>query len=206
MANNLRGGFRPIESGRYKTQKLSVASGYTPANSCPGIAVGEVVEVVTAGTLEIVDAGAADAGLLFGVVKSVSFIGGDGRRVYGGVLPAGHTFTGNANITNPNAPWVEVFMDPDMEFEACVVGGTTNALAYAGLQANMDLSVTSATTVSTTYRESLRTLDGTYVAGTAQFRILDILRAPNNDVTSTFYRVRVGINEGSHRYLSLAGI
>jgi hypothetical protein len=206
MANNLRGGFRLIESGRSKMRKVSVASGYTPANSCPGIAVGEVVELVTAGTVEIVDAGAADTGLLWGVVNSVSFMGADGRRVFGGVLPAGHTFTGNANITNPLAPIIEVIIDPDAEYEACVAVGTTNALAYAGVGANMDLSATSATTVSSVYRESLRTLDGTFVAATAQWRIEDILRDPINDVTAANYRVRVSINEGSSRYLSLAGI
>ena len=208
MANQLRCGFRVIEgAGRHlKMRTVSVASGYTPANSCPGIAVGEVVEFVTAGTVEILGDGGSDAGLAFGIVKSVSFIGGDGRRVYGGVLPAGHTFSGNANITNPNAPRIEVIVDPAAEYEACVASTSTNALAFAGVGANMDLSATSATSVSTTYRESLRTLDGTYVAGTAQFRIEEILTDPVNDVTSTNYRVRVSINEGSHRYLSLAGI
>lgn len=208
MANNLRGGFRLIEGnqGAVKCRKVSVASAYAPANSCPGIAVGEVVEFVTAGTVEIVDAGAADSGLLWGIVRSVSFIGGDGRRVYGGVLPTGHTYTGNANISNPLAPIIEVICDPIAEYEACVAVGTTNALAYAGVGANMDLSATSATSVSTAYRESLRTLDGTFVAATAQFRILEILRDPINDVTGANYRVRVGINEGSDRYLSLAGI
>jgi len=208
MANQLRGGFRLIESGSktLKMRTVSVASGYTPANSCPGIAIGEVVEFVTAGTVEILGDGASDAGLAFGIVKSVSFIGGDGRRVYGGVLPAGHTYSGNANITNPNAPRIEVICDPGAEYEACVAVASTNALAYAGVGANMDLSATSATTVSTVYRESLRTLDGTFVAGTAQFRILEILADPVNDVTAANYRVRVGINEGSDRYLSLAGI
>lgn len=206
MANNLRGGFRLIESGRTKMRKVSVASGYTPANSCLGIAVGEVVEFVTAGTVEILGDGASDAGLAFGIVNSVSFMGTDGRRVFGGVLPAGHTFTGNANITNPLAPIIEVIVDPDAEYEACVAVGTTNALAYAGIGANMDLSATSATTVSTVYRESLRTLDGTFVAGTAQFRVLEVMKDPINDITAANYRVRVGINEGSDRYLSLAGI
>lgn len=204
MANILRGGFHPVDSARFKPRKFSVASGYAPANSCVGIAKGEVVKLVTAGTLQIADAG--DAALILGVVKSVRYIGSDGSPVYGAYLPSGHTFTGDAAVNNFNAPWIEVWVDPDIEYMACVVTGTTNALAYAGLGANMDLSATSSTTVSTVYKESLRTLDATFVAGIAQFRINDIIRDPINDVTSANYRVKCQINEGAHQFLSTAGI
>ena len=143
MANILRGGFRPVRSDEFQVRKVSVASGYAPSNSCPGIASGEVVRFVTAGTVEISDA--ADAAAIFGVVKSVSYIGGDNRRIFGGVIPTGHTYTGNANVSNPLAPIVEVWFDPDIEYEVCVATATTNALAYAGVGANMKLSATSAT-------------------------------------------------------------
>lgn len=206
MANVPRRGFHPIDSARFKPRIFSVASAYAPANSCIGIAKGEVVELVTAGTLEIVDAGAADSGLLHGVVKSVSYIAADGSRVYGGVLPTGYTFTGNANVNNPLAPLIEVWVDPDIEYMACVVTGTTDALAYAGVGANMDLSATSSTSVSAAYRESLRTLDATFVAGTAQFRITDIVRDPAQDITAAMYRVKCMFNEGFHPYFSAAGI
>ena len=206
MSNILRGGLHPVDTARAKTRLFSVASGYAPANSCPGIAKYEVVELVTAGNLEIVDAGAADSGLLLGVVKSVTYIGSDGSKVYNGVLPTGYTFSGNANVSNPLAPIIEVWVDPDIEYWACVAAGTTNALAYAGVGANMDLSVTSATSVSTVYKESLRTVDATFVAGTAQLRVLDVVRDPVNDITTASYRIKCRLNEGSHPYLSLAGI
>jgi len=204
MANVLRGGFHPIDGIRFKPQIFTVASGYAPANSNIGLARGEVVVLTTAGTIEICEAG--DADLILGVVTSVKFRGSDGSPVYGGVLPTGHTYSGAANVSNPLAPVIEVCVDPDMQFFACVVTGTTNALAYAGVGANMDLSATSATSTSSVYRESLRTLDGTFVAATAQFRIDDIVRGAWNDVTSASYQVKCSINEGFHSLYSPAGI
>lgn len=204
MANILRGGFHPVDSARFKPRRFTVASAYAPANSLPGIARGEVVTLVTAGTLEVSAAGAA--ALILGVVADVRYIAADGSVVYGGYLPTGYTYSGEANIANPLAPVISVWVDPDIEYIACVAAGTTSALAYAGVGANMDLSATSATTMSTTHKESLRTLDGTFVAGTAQMRINDLVRDPLNDVTSANYRVRCQINEGIHQYFSGAGI
>ncbi len=204
MANTFRGGFHPIDGIRFKPQIFTVASAYAPANSNIGIARGEVVVLKTTGTIEICEAG--DADLILGVVTSVKFRGSDGSPVYGGVLPTGHTYSGEANVANPNAPIIEVCVDPDMQYYACVAAGTTSALAYAGIGANMDLSATSATSTSSVYRESLRTLDGTFVAGIAQFRIDDIIRSAGNDVTSANYMVKCSINEGFHSFFSTAGI
>lgn len=206
MANILRGGFHPIDQLRHKPRKMSVASGYAPANALLGIARGDVVTQLTDGTIAVLGAGAADALLILGIVSSVSYVDAAGTRQFGGIIPTGHTFAGNANVSNPLAPVVEVIVDPAVEYYACVAVGTTNALAYAGIQANMDLSATSATTVSNVTHESLRTLDGTFIAGTAQFRITDIVRDSINDVTSANYRVKCMINEGMHQFLSLAGI
>lgn len=204
MPNVLRGGFHAIDGIRFKPQKYTVASAYAPANGNIGIARGEVVTLKTTGTLEVCEAG--DADLVIGVVASVTFKGSDGSPVYGGVLPTGYTYTGEANLANVNAPIIEVIVDPDMQWYACVVTGSTTALVYAGLGANMDLSATSATTTSAAYRESLRTLDATFVAATAQFRIDDVIRDAQNDVTLASYRVKCTINEGFHAFHSQAGI
>jgi len=94
-----------------------------------------------------------------------------------------------------------------MEYLCSTAGAaTTSALIGAGSGANMDLSATSATTVDTVYKRSLRTLDGTFVAGTAQFRVLEQMRDPWVEMTSTGYILRVQINEGFHPFLSPAGI
>lgn len=206
MANIYRQGFHPVDSARFKPRIFSVASGYAPTNSCLGIAKYDVVTLVTAGNIELVDAGAADSRKILGVVASVRFANTDGSPNYGGYLPSGYTFSGNANVSNPLAPIIEVWVDPDIEYWACVVTGTTNALAYAGVGANMDMSVTSATTVGTVYRESLRTLDAAFITSTAQFRITDVIRDPINDVTAAMYRVKCQINEGFASVLDTGGI
>lgn len=204
-ANIMRGGFHAIDGIRYKPGIFTVASAYAPANSNIGIARGEVVTFKTAGVLEVCEAG--DADLILGVVSSVKYKAADGQWVYGGYLPTGYTYTGDPNVSNPNAPIIEVMLgEPGIQWYACVATATTSALAYAGIGANMDLSATSATTTSSAYKESLRTLDGTFVAATAQFRIDDILRDARNDVTFANYRVKCSVNEGFLAPYSLAGI
>jgi hypothetical protein len=204
MANVLRGGFHPIDGIRFKPQKYTCVSAYAPSNSNIGVARGEVVTLKTTGVLEIAEAG--DADLILGVVQSVTYKGTDGSTVYGSYLPTGYTYTGDPNVSNPNAPIIEVIVDPDMQWFGCVVTGSTSALVYAGLGANMDLSATSSTTTSSVYRESLRTLDASFIAGTAQFRIDDVIKDALNDVTLASYRVKCTINEGFHVFHSQAGI
>jgi hypothetical protein len=59
---------------------------------------------------------------------------------------------------------------------------------------------------STVYGRSGHHLDGTYVAATANFRILEILRRPDNDLTLQYQKVRCMINEGFHAFTSSAGV
>jgi hypothetical protein len=195
MANYVNKGFWPVAADRWEPRPYTVASGYDPANNCVGIAPGEVVKGVAAGTLEIADA--ADA-LIIGVVHSVRYKDSNGNIITGGYLPEGHTYTGDASINNPNAPIIMVYDQPNIEYIASMAGSaTTEALIAAMNFGAMDLSATSSTTVDTVYRRSLRTLSGTLVAGAAQFKILETFRQPGHEYTSTNWRARVMINEGN---------
>jgi hypothetical protein len=204
MANVIRKGFHPVAGNRMEPRRYTVASGYTPANSHPGIAPGEVVTAVTAGTIEVT---AAAATTILGIVASVSYKDTNGNRVTAGYLPAGYTYSGDAVITNPNAPIIMVWDQPDMEYIANVGGAaSTLALHGAGTFAGMDINATSSTGVDTVFARSNRQLDGTYVAGTAQFKILELFREPALEYTSTNLRTRCMINEGVHSLLVIGGL
>jgi hypothetical protein len=205
MANYVNKGFWPVAADRWEPRPYTVASGYDPANNCVGIAPGDVVKLVTAGSLQLCDAG--DSALILGVVHSVRYKDANGNLITGGYLPEATTYSGDTSINNPNAPIVMVYDQPNIEYIASVAGAaTTEALIAAGTGANMDLSATSSTSVDTVYRRSLRTLDGTFVAATAQFRVLELFRQPGIEYTSTNFRVRCMINEGFHASFSPAGI
>jgi hypothetical protein len=202
--NPVKLGFRPIGGDRIEPRPYSVASGYSPSNSHPGIAPGEVVKLVTAGTVQVADAG--DTTLL-GVVAAVKYRDTAGNIVSGSYIAAGYTFSGQpAAKINPLAPVIYVWDQPNMEYIANVATTTTLATFVAGVGANMDLNATSSTGVDTVFARSKRQLDGTFVAGTANFRILELIREPAQDFTVANIRVRCMINEGSHVLMSGAGI
>jgi hypothetical protein len=56
------------------------------------------------------------------------------------------------------------------------------------------------------YGRSGHKLDGTYVAGDAQFRITEMLRMSANDLTLQYQLVACRINDGFDPFLSNAGI
>lgn len=203
MANFLQLGFTPVGSTtRAQARKYTVASAYAPSNSLPGIAVGEVVKPVNDGTIAVANAG--DATIL-GVVAAVSYVDSTGTRQYGGYLPTGHTYSGDADILNPRAPWILVWDDPGIEYLAALVTASSTILTNFQLQFNtMDLSATSSTTMDTVYKRSLRTLDGTGATGAAQFKINEILRSPAQDYAANHLQVKCMINEGVHGFFDKA--
>ncbi len=208
MANQPRRGFTPVGSTtRGQPRRYTLASAYAPINSCPGVAVGDVVSVAAAGNGQVILA--APTTVILGVVAAVSYIGGDGNRVYGGYIPTGHTFTGDSSVLNPRAPWVDVWDDPGMEYLASMVTDSGVPLTeYQKVFANMDLSATSATTVDTIYKRSLRTLTGTEntTAG-FPFRFVALHESPSQDFTATSdIRVRVAINAGFHSFFQATGV
>ena len=163
---------------------------------------GDLVTLVTAGVVDLVTAGGAP--LILGAVSHVSFVL-NGVRVPGPFIPASTTYTPTTR-GSPNASYVYVWDDPSIEYIANLAsnaGTNTAALIFASVGANMDMVAGAGSTV---YARSGHTLDGNPIAGTAQMRILEVLRNPTNDLTSANAQVVCMINEGFHPFESPAGI
>jgi hypothetical protein len=197
MANFLMGGFTPRRGSRAVPipRRYEVASSYGTA-----LFPGDAVTLVTAGTVESAAAGASV--LILGVISHVSYVT-NSKRVYGQYIPATTVYSPTARGSS-NASYVYVWDDPSIEYVAPMDVATTAALNYAGVGSNVDLKVSDAG--STVYGRSAHKLDGTYVAGIAQFRIIEMLRTPDNDLTAQYQRVVCMINEGDRPSLSTAGL
>ena len=197
MATNiLRGGFHPRRGiGQVaRPRRYEVANNNTLA-----IFSGDVVTITTAGVAYPTTAG--DTDLALGVVAHTSYWGTLGR-IYSNYIPAATTYTPTTRGSIQSS-YVWVWDDPSIEYIADMNVGTTAALNYAGVGSNVDLLATAGSTV---YGRSGHLLDGTYVAGQAQFRIVEMLRNSGNDLTLQYQKVVCRINEGSDPFLSLAGI
>ncbi len=195
MANQLRGGFRPCGGNRSQPVKRVAASGFTLSNSCVGIAPGDVVKRVSDGTVVLADS--TDTSIL-GVVAAVVYKDSTLRNVYGGYVPAGTTYTGDADVLNPNAIKIYVWEDLDMEYETYLSTASGTALTNFQLTFNSaDITATSSTSVDTIYKRSLRGVIGTGQTGSANVSILDLIREPGQDFTSANLRVKVKFIENA---------
>lgn len=206
MANQARLGFIPSDANRFKPRKYTMTSGWTNANSLVGLAPGDPVKAVTNNTVLPLEAG--DTANVLGVVASVSYRDSTGTRVYGSYVPTGTTYTGDADVLNPFAIYVWVWDQPDIEYIAPIVSASATALTnFQTGFANMPVTATSATSIDTFYKRSLRGLDFSNVAKTAkQFRILDIVRSPSQDYGATFLRAKCMITQGLHPFFQAAGV
>lgn len=198
MANIVRGGFHPRRSsGIPSPVRYEVASSYGTA-----LFPGDVVTLLTDGTVAACAAG--DAALILGIISHVSYVV-NSVRVPGSYIPATTVYSPTTR-GSINASWVWVWTDPTIEYIACLAsnaGTNTAAKIYAAVGSNMDLVATAGSTV---YGRSGFTLDGNPIAGTAQFRIEEVLRNPANDLTSANAQVVCRINEGEGVLESPAGI
>lgn len=195
MANQLRGGFIPVGGNRARPVKYAVASGFSLSNSCVGMAPGDVVKRVSDGTVVLADT--TDA-VVLGVIADVSYLGSDGRRIYGGYVPAGTTYTGDADVLNPNAIIAHIWTDLDIEYETYLATASATVLTNFQLVNNSaDITATSSTSVDTVYKRSLRGVLGTGQTGSAQVQILEILRSPSQDYASANLRVKVKFIENA---------
>jgi hypothetical protein len=200
MSNILRGGFRPRYPGSQGARRYEVDSNFGTA-----VFPGDVVTLVTAGTVQPASAGGAD--LILGVVAYCSFVS-QGVRVYGSEIPANTVYSPSTRGSK-NASYAYVWDDPNIEYVCSVGSGTatdTQAEVLATVGANSDIVVTAGSTI---YHRSGHTLDPTPTTGTLRFRIVDILRDPANDISSASqsnWKAIVRINEGFHPFYSLAGI
>jgi hypothetical protein len=208
MANQARLGFYPVGSQtRAQPRRYTLASGYAPINGCLGVAPGEVVSVAAAGNGQVIIAAPTSA--ILGVVASVSYKDASGVRVFGGYVPTGTTYTGDSSVLNPNAPIIEVWDDPGIEYiGTCLVNSGTPLTEQQKVFANMDLSATSALTVDTVYKRSLRTLTGTEnTTATFPFRVLAMVQGPAQDYSATSYlKFKVMINNGFHSFFQATGV
>lgn len=197
MANFLIGGFTPRRGigAVPRPRRYEVASGYGTA-----LFPGDAVTLVTAG---VVQSAAAASGTVLGIISHVSYWTGAPARQYGQYIPANTTYSPTSRGSY-QASYAYVWDDPSIEYVVNVAVATTAALNYAGVGANMNLNVT--TGGSTVYGRSGHVLDGTYVAGDAQFRIMEMLRTPDNDLTVVNQRVVCRINDGFDPFMSNAGI
>jgi hypothetical protein len=195
MSNIARGGFRPLHPGMHKARRYEVDSNFGTA-----IFPGDVVTLVTAGTVQPASAGGAD--LILGVVSACTFVQ-SGVRVYGSHIPANTVYSPSTRLSK-NASYAYVWDDPEIEYVASVSGTNTAATVAAMIGANADILATAGDTI---YRRSNHQIDGASVTtGTLRFRILDILRDPAQDLTSANWRAIVKINEGFDPMFSQAGI
>lgn len=198
MANILRGGFHPRRGLKAtpNPRRYEVASSYGTA-----LFPGDVVDLVTAG---VVQASAAGNTTMLGVIAHVSYVSNN-KRIYGQYVPATTVYSPTARGSS-NATYVYVWDDPSIEYIANLASHAntaTAALIYAAVGSNMDLVATAGSTV---YGRSGHQLDGNPIAATAQFRILEVLRTPANDLASANAQVVCMINEGFHAFTSAAGI
>jgi hypothetical protein len=199
MANFLQGGFSAKYPGKLKNaRRYEIASGYN-TNLFPG----DACTLVTAGTVQVAVAGAGN--LILGIVAAITYVDANNLRVYGGYWPANTTYSPTARGSK-NSAYAWVWDDPDTEWTAQVAAdasSNTPALAYAAVGATMGLQANAGDVV---YRRSNHQLDGVAAATAGQFRILEIIRDPVNDLTSVNYRVNCQVDQGSHVFETAAGI
>lgn len=199
MATNIqRGGFHPRRGiGQIaRPRRYEVASSNGTA-----IFAGDCVDLVTAGVVQASAAPGGGASNILGVVAHCSYWGTLGR-IYSSYIPTTTVYTPTTRGSIQSS-YAYVWDDPSIEYLVDVDVATTAALNYAGLGANMDLIASAGSTV---YGRSGHHLDGTYVAATASWRITEMLRRPDNDLTLQYQKVACRLNEGSDPFLSLAGI
>lgn len=199
MANIQRGGFHPRRGiGQVaRPRRYEVVSGVSTA-----IFAGDCVDLLTSGVVQASAAPGGGASNILGVVAHCSYVDGNGRRIYSNYIPASTTYTPTSR-GSVQASYAYVWDDPSIEYIVDMDVGTTAALNYAGVGANVDLIASAGSTI---YGRSGHHLDGTYVAGTASFRVLEILRRPDNDLTAQYQKVVCMINEGFHAFFSGSGI
>jgi len=194
MPNLLQGGFHADQELRSRARRYNVVS-----NNSTAIFRGDVLKIATTGLVDVAAAGDTD---LIGVAKEFEYTTG-GKRVRSPYLPASTTYTGNLVSTQT---WVWIYDDPNQEFWTTSATNTSTDTAAeweAAVGSNMDLLAGAGSTV---YGCSGHQVDGTPVAGAAQFRILEIRRVPGRTYTGANLHVKVMINEGFHAFVDNAGI
>lgn len=206
MANRIHRGFVPwnISFADTYVQEYEVASGYATA-----LATGDPVSILTDGTLARVIDGASDATLIAGIVREISYVNADGVRVTSTYYAGSSTYTPTTR-GSVNAAKATIWMTlPGVYFRNSIVSTAsanhdTTAELYGLIGCNMDHNNATADAV---YKESKSQLDGTAVAATAQWRVVNVVpqEIGQSGILSSA-ELLVECNEGFWSHNSTAGL
>lgn len=193
MANMAIGGFRWIKS-RVSTNHEPQEERLVASNNTTAIFRGDCVKLVSDGTVVVAAAGDAIYGVCTGCVR---YKRSDGVIAAGNYLPATTTYTGNIAFTNSQASIISVTPAQGQVFEAdCDTAMSTINAAQDLMFNNGDFVATAGSTASGRSGHVMNTASGTGT-GTANWRFLEVVLTPDNDVTAASWKVRVTLNEGT---------
>jgi hypothetical protein len=172
MANsNTPRGFKPAVDNDFRPFNGGTRWYQLPSNFATAIYAGDVVKFLTTGYL----AKAVAGDQMRGVVAGFRWTAATGIPVVGVYLPANTVTLNGADIQ------VQVYDDPNMVFEA-VFTNSTSVPAFADKGATFNLIDTGGSAASGLSGEGI---DYTTLNTTAQqFRFMDFVQRPDNDVTS----------------------
>lgn len=191
MANIQVGGFRWVRSrlggNTAPIEEMPVAS-----NNSTAIFSGDIVKRVSDGT--VIVAAAGDLTLAYVVVGCARYKRSDGAIVAGNYLPASTTYTGAPSVANPQA---SILTCIPLQYQILECDANTAVASETAAQDlvgnNCDFVATAGNT--STGRSGFVLDTSAPGTATANFRVLEIVRSPDNDVTSVNFKVRVTVNE-----------
>ena len=127
----------------------------------------------------------------------VGLLLGLGQVVAGNFLPVTTAYTGAPTLSNPQASVVSVTPAMGQVFEADVDTAMATATAAQDLMFNnADIVATAGSTSTGRSGHVINGASGTGTA-TAQWRLLEVVLSPDNDVTAANWKVRMTLNEGT---------
>ncbi len=196
MANQTITGFRWVKS-RTGANVQPMEERPVISSNAAGVFAGDCVKLVSDGT--VIPCAAGDA--VYAVVNgAVRYKNSSGQIVTGNYVPITTTFTGAPSLSNPQASIVSVTPVEGQVFEADVDTLQATVTAAQGIMGN-NVNIV-ATAGSTSSGRSGHVIDGGSTTAPAttnslQWRLLEIVPAPLNDVTAANWKARVVISLGN---------
>lgn len=194
MANIVMGGFRWIKN-RQGANVEPIEERVAASGLAGGIFHGDCVKLVSDGTIAPCSAGDA----VYGVAKAaIRYKNSSGQIVAGNFLPASTTYTGAPSISNPQASVLSITLCQGQVFEADVDTAQASITAAQDLMFN-NADMAAGAGGNTTTGRSTQVINGAAGTGTgtAQWRLLEVVPDPLNDVTAANWKVRITLNEGT---------
>lgn len=193
MANMVMTGFRWVK-GRNGTVLQPVEERVVATANAAPLFHGDCVKLVSDGTVIAAAAGEAIYGVCIGAVR---YKNSSGQVVSGNFLPVSTAYTGPPSLANPQASVVSVTPAQGQIFEADCDTAVASVTAAQDLMFNNgDIVATAGSTSTGRSGHVMNTASGTGT-GTAQWRFLEVVPDPLNDVTAANWKVRITLNEGT---------